>query len=311
MFVLFCVFCFISVYSTSFLCILLHFCVFYFISVYSTSFLCILLHFCVFYFTSVYSTSFLCILLHFYVFWFISVYSDSFLCILIHFCVFCFISVYSDSFLCILIHFCVFCFISVYSASFLCIPSHSCVYCFIVLFCVLFVCKCVLYCCHQVATQLQSTNISISNTVVCCNFLQFTADINCTRSCDSSYSVHSVREIDSRRVWKPTSTNRSICDLILMDFWCVITSNLVACSESVICCEDGNVVHLSCWKRVYRTAWFHDLRFCWQSCWRCKVCHMWHSVIGGVALSVRKDRKYIRRQGQVIQEVTGSHFRGV
>ena len=29
--------------------------------------------------------------------------------------------------------------------------------CFIVLFCVLFVCKCVLYYCHQVATQLQLT----------------------------------------------------------------------------------------------------------------------------------------------------------
>jgi hypothetical protein len=32
----------------------------------------------------------------------------------------------------------------------------------IVLFCVLFVCKCVLYYCHQVATQLQLTNISIA-----------------------------------------------------------------------------------------------------------------------------------------------------
>jgi hypothetical protein len=33
----------------------------------------------------------------------------------------------------------------------------------VVLFCILFVCKCVLYCCYRVATQLQLTNISISN----------------------------------------------------------------------------------------------------------------------------------------------------
>ena len=37
-----------------------------------------------------------------------------------------------------------------------------CIVCF-VSFCVLFVCQCVLYYCHRVATQLQLTNISISN----------------------------------------------------------------------------------------------------------------------------------------------------
>ena len=35
-----------------------------------------------------------------------------------------------------------------------------CLFCFIVLICVLFVCKCLLYYCHRVSTQLQSTNIS-------------------------------------------------------------------------------------------------------------------------------------------------------
>jgi len=35
-----------------------------------------------------------------------------------------------------------------------------CVFCFILLSYVLFVCKCVLYYCHWVLTQLQSTNIS-------------------------------------------------------------------------------------------------------------------------------------------------------
>ena len=40
------------------------------------------------------------------------------------------------------------------------------VFCFIVLFCVLFMCKCLLYCCHWESTQLQLTNVSISQYVL-------------------------------------------------------------------------------------------------------------------------------------------------
>jgi hypothetical protein len=60
----------------------------------------------------------------------------------------------------------------------LCILIVMCViffvFCIIVLFCVLFVCKCVLYCCHRVSTQLQLTNISVSNAAISLHIMPMT-----------------------------------------------------------------------------------------------------------------------------------------
>jgi len=53
---------------------------------------------------------------------------------------------------------CVFLLLCLYILTVMYVPF--CVFCSSVLLCVLFVCKCVLYCCHRVATQLQLKNIS-------------------------------------------------------------------------------------------------------------------------------------------------------
>ena len=64
------------------------------------------------------------------------------------------------------------------------------------------------------------------------HFLWYTFDSSCTTTCDSSYDFDSIREIREefeRLVHKP----------IWMVFWCMIPSNLVACSESIFYSEDG------------------------------------------------------------------------
>jgi len=50
-----------------------------------------------------------------------------------------------------------------------------------VLFCVVFMCKCVLYCCHRVATQLQLTNISYHITSYIYIYISHTLYTGCPR----------------------------------------------------------------------------------------------------------------------------------
>ena len=81
-----------------------------------------------------------------------------------------------------LIHLVLFFYHCIYGSMFCMLPFHSvnyiilflclcilivmyvlfCIFCFIVLFCVLFVCKCVMYYCHRVSTQFQSTKYIMS-----------------------------------------------------------------------------------------------------------------------------------------------------
>ena len=82
-----------------------------------------------------------------------------------------FIPIFSYSFGSILYHCiygCVFCMLlfNFLNYVFLLLCIFCSVHCFILLFFVLFVCKCLLYCCHRVATQLQLTNISLYHIII-------------------------------------------------------------------------------------------------------------------------------------------------
>ena len=100
-----------------------------------------------------------------------------------------------------------------------------CIVCFMS-FCVLFVCKCVLYYCHQVATQLQLTNISHHITshhinininininititityhviyhmsyIICHNIYHIICHMSCHMSCHTSYVLCRVSYVVSR-----------------------------------------------------------------------------------------------------------------
>ena len=85
------------------------------------------------------------------------------------------------------------------------------VFCFIVLFCVLFMCKCLLYCCHWESTQLQLTNVSISQYVLT-DFVLILICIVSTLLCTSHLFSSFTWTVSGRlaRLWT-YSDNLTVC----------------------------------------------------------------------------------------------------
>jgi hypothetical protein len=116
--------------------------------------------------------------------------------------------------------------------------------CFIVLFCVLLVCKCVLYYCHGVSTQLQSTNIlhpikiiGLSLLVCCKRRGRKTAGRNlkyCPRSFLEALSKSTQQLGRNGRTWSLALNPRLPKD---EDNWCSLNCKILCEGIAVQSCE--------------------------------------------------------------------------